>query len=306
MSIPPSSADEAARLQLQVRGEYSATARIGVDKSGRATVTYAYYASFLRYTLQTIAITNQKGGSGKTTTAVNLAAALGEQGHRVLLLDLDPQASASAWLGCTSADRGLLAVFTDNVHLAHLARRTNVPNVDIIPSSTWLVGVDKAVASEVGSETLLRQAFTQLDDNWEYVVVDCPPTLGFLSVAAFVACQAILVPVETRVMALGGLAALIRTVDRVRERLNANLRFAGIFACRVDLRTNLSRTILARLRERFGDAGAPELRPGERSAGRSAQLRTTDHGVCPGEQWRGRLSSHRRGVPPARTNGSGT
>ena len=93
----------------------------------------------------------------------------------------------------------------------------------------------------------------QLDDSWEYVLVDCPPTLGFLSIAALVACQAILVPVETRVMALGGLAALIRTVERVRERLNSNLRFAGIIACRVDLRTNLSRTILARLRERFGD-----------------------------------------------------
>ena len=82
--------------------------RIGVDKSTLSAVTYAYYAIFLRYTLQTIAITNQKGGSGKTTTAVNVAAALGEQGHRVLLLDLDPQASASAWLGCTNGDRGLL------------------------------------------------------------------------------------------------------------------------------------------------------------------------------------------------------
>jgi chromosome partitioning protein len=203
--------------------------------------------------MRTIAITNQKGGSGKTTTAVNVAAALGEQGRRVLLLDLDPQASASAWLGCTTAARGLLAVFTDNVHLADLARNTNVPNVDIIPSSTWLVGVDKAVASEVGSETLLRQAFARLEDRWEYVLVDCPPTLGFLSVAALVACEAILVPVETRVMALGGLAALIRTVERVRERLNSQLRLSGLIACRVDLRTNLSRTILVRLRERFGD-----------------------------------------------------
>ena len=115
--------------------------------------------------MQTIAITNQKGGSGKTTTAVNVAAALGEQGHRVLLLDLDPQASASAWLGCTNGDRGLLEVFTDNVHLTDLARHTNVPNVDIIPASTWLVGVDKAVATEVGSETLLRQAFAQLEER---------------------------------------------------------------------------------------------------------------------------------------------
>jgi chromosome partitioning protein len=203
--------------------------------------------------LRTIAITNQEGGSGKTTTAVNVAAALREEGLRVLLVDLDPQASASAWLGSTNSDRGLLGVFTHNVHLTDLARRTHVPNVDIVPASTWLVGVGKAMAAEVGSETLLRRAFARLEDRWAYVLVDCPPTLGFLSVAALVACHTILVPVETRVMALGGLAALIRTVELVRERLNSQLRLCGILACRVDLRTNLSRAILGRLRERFGD-----------------------------------------------------
>ena len=208
----------------------------------------------LRYTLQTIAISNQKGGSGKTTTAVNLAAALGEQHHRVLLVDLDPQGSASAWLGFREGDRGLLDAFTDNVHLCHLTRHTRIANVDIVPASPWLVGVDKALAAEVGAETLLRTAFARLPARWDYVVVDCPPSLGFLAISAFVACQSLLIPIETRVMALGGLAALLRTMERVRERLNPQLSLAGIVPCRVDLRTNLSREIVQRLRERFGAA----------------------------------------------------
>jgi chromosome partitioning protein len=203
--------------------------------------------------LRTIAVSNQKGGSGKTTTAVNLSAALGEQGHRVLLVDLDPQASASAWLGFRDSDRGLLEVFTDNVHLGSITHHTRIPNVDIVPASPWLVGVDKALAAEVGAETLLRTAFASLPARWDYVVVDCPPSLGLLAIAAFVACQSLLIPVETRVMALGGLTALLRTMERVRERLNPDLSLVGIVPCRVDLRTNLSRAIVRRLRERFAD-----------------------------------------------------
>lgn len=198
-------------------------------------------------------ITNQKGGSGKTTTAVNLAAALAEHGLRVLLLDLDPQGSTSAWLGFRNGDRGLFGVFTDNVHLADLTRNSRIPNLDIIPSSTWLIGVDKALAGEVGGETLLRMAFSRVPNNWDYLLVDCPPSLGFLSVAAVVACQSLLVPVETRVMALGGLAALMRSMEKIRDRLNPEIEICGILACRVDSRTNLSRTIVCRLRERFGD-----------------------------------------------------
>ena len=174
--------------------------------------------SVLRYILRTIAVSNQKGGSGKTTTAVNLSAALGEQGYRVLLVDLDPQASASAWLGFRDSDRGLLEVFTDNVHLGCITHHTRIPNVDIVPVSPWLVGVDKALAAEVGAETLLRTAFASLPARWDYVVVDCPPSFGLLAIAAFVACQSLLIPVETRVMALGGLTALLRTRSIVRSR----------------------------------------------------------------------------------------
>jgi chromosome partitioning protein len=202
--------------------------------------------------MRTIAVTNQKGGSGKTTTVVNLAAALAELRRRVLVIDLDPQASASAWFGQTITDRGVLEVFTENVHLAALVAKTDVPGVDVIPASPWLMSVEKATAGEVGAETIFRRALGKLPASWDDVLVDCPPSLGFLAVAALVGCREVLVPVEARVMALAGVAALVQTVERVRERLNPSLSIGAILACRVDTRTNLSRDVVEQLRQRFG------------------------------------------------------
>jgi chromosome partitioning protein len=119
-----------------------------------------------------------------------------------------------------------------------MTHHTRIPNVDVVPASPWLVG----------AETLLRTAFASLPARW-----DCPPLLGLLASAAFVMCQSLLIPVETRVMALSRLTALLPTMERVRERLNPDLSLVGIVPCRVDLRTNLLRAIVQRLRERFGD-----------------------------------------------------
>lgn len=199
--------------------------------------------------MRTVAVTNQKGGSGKTTTAVNVAAALAELGQRVLLVDLDPQASASAWCGVSDAGRGLFDVFDgEKVHVADLAHLTALDRLAVVPASPWLLNVEKAVAGEVGAETLLRRAFSKLPPRWDWVLVDCPPSLGFLSLSALVACQDALVPVEAHTMALAGLAALRQTIDRVRERLNPELTILAILACRVDGRTNLARDVVARLR----------------------------------------------------------
>ena len=203
--------------------------------------------------MRTIAVTNQKGGSGKTTTAVNLAAALGEKGEHVLVIDLDPQASATSWFGLTPDARGLIDVFTGNGNLADLAHQTDVPNVEVIPSSSWLVGADRALANEVGSELIFRRALEQLPQGrWGVVLIDCPPSLGLLAISALAAVQEVFVPVEAHVMALAGLASLCSTVERVRERLNPALRISGVLACRVDMRKNLSREVVARLRQRFG------------------------------------------------------
>lgn len=204
--------------------------------------------------MRTIAIANQKGGSGKTTTAVNLAATLGEKGRRVLLVDLDAQHSATAWFGIQETGKGIFSAFAENGNLTDLVRHTDFKGVTLIPSSAWLVGVEKALAGEVGAETILRRQLARLPANqWDYVLVDCPPTLGILTVNALTAVRELLVPVEAHVLALHGLAQLLQTIEVVKERLNPDLEISGILPCRVDVRTRHSQEVVEQLRGRFGN-----------------------------------------------------
>jgi chromosome partitioning protein len=207
--------------------------------------------------MRVIAIVNQKGGTGKTTTAVNLAAALAEKQQRVLLIDLDPQYSTTTWFAIASPGRGVFDLFaqTDKTDFAALIHKTGTPGVSLVPSSAWLVGAEKALSSEPGAETILREKLGTLDpDLFTYVLIDCPPTLGILTVNALTAAKEVCVPVECHVMGLQGLAQLLQTVDVVRKRLNPRLAITGILPCRVDLRTNHSQEVVEKLRSRF-----PEL-----------------------------------------------
>lgn len=201
---------------------------------------------------RTLAVVSQKGGSGKTTTAVNLAAALGELDRRVLVVDLDPQGTASNWLGIKDGGRGLLDLFTGNGNLLDLVHETDFINVSVVPSSAWLVGVEKALASEYGAETILRREVERLPKRWHYVLLDCPPSLGVLTVNALAAAPEVLVPVAAQFLALTGLSQLLKTVDVVKERLNPDLQVSGILACRVDVRTRLSLDVVDELRKKFG------------------------------------------------------
>jgi chromosome partitioning protein len=200
-----------------------------------------------------IAVLNQKGGSAKTTTAVSAGAALAEQGASVLLVDLDAQANASSWLlGAVdpAPAAGLLDVLTGRGSIIDLVRPTPIENLSIVPASPALAAAAHELAID-GAETRLRAQLARLPP-FDYVLVDCPPTLGALALQALVACQALLVPVTPDPLALTGLAALLATYDDIRaRRLNAQLALAGIVVCRVT-HTRVAGEVIALLRRRFG------------------------------------------------------
>lgn len=199
-----------------------------------------------------LAVVNQKGGSGKTTTAVNLAAALAAIGKKILLIDIDPQGSASNWLGFRNPSKGLYSLFTENESIAGIVAKTGIAGLDIVVSSPWLISADKVLAGEVGAETILKRQLANLKEKfWDYVLIDCPPTLGIMSLNALTAARRVLVPLETHIMAVQGLAQLLNTINTVKERLNPTLEIDGILPCRVNKRTRLSQDIISDLRKRF-------------------------------------------------------
>ena len=205
--------------------------------------------------MRVIAILNQKGGSGKTTTTVNLGATLAEMGKKVLLIDLDPQASTSLWYGVKDKGKALYELFTNHEAVFSSAVvPTQVENVQIIPSSALLSNVEKMLFSHAKPEHVLKDKLgNHQGADWDYVLIDCPPTLGTLALNALAAAQEVLVPVETHVMALHGLVQLLKTISHVKEQINPNLKIGGILACRVDVRTKHAQEVITQLKQRFAD-----------------------------------------------------
>jgi chromosome partitioning protein len=204
--------------------------------------------------MKVYAIMNQKGGTGKTTTAVNLAATMIEKDLRVLLIDLDPQANATSWMGIKDADKGLFPVLVDDQPLNSVIRSSWL-GLDVAPSSNWLVGAEKMLATEIGSEGVIRRKLKELEANrYDVVLIDCPPALGLLSVNALVAADAVVIPVEAHILAVAGLAQLIQTIEGIkRKELNPKLQIAGILPCRVDGRTRHSPEVVEHLKAKFGE-----------------------------------------------------
>ncbi len=203
-----------------------------------------------------IAMCNQKGGVGKTTSTINLAAALAEYGRRVLIVDFDPQGAASAGLGI-NANELEETVYTLLMHprsdIRTVIKPTALENLDVVPANIDLSAAEVQLVNEVAREQALARVLRPVLDEYDVVLIDCQPSLGLLTVNALTAAHGVIIPLEAEYFALRGVALLVETIDKVTDRLNPKLRVDGILATMVDMRTLHSREVIERVREAFGD-----------------------------------------------------
>jgi chromosome partitioning protein len=203
-----------------------------------------------------VAMCNQKGGVGKTTSTINLGAALAEYGRRVLLVDMDPQGALSAGLGVPHYDLDRTVhnlLMESRVSVDDVLLHTRVKDMDLVPSNIDLSAAEIQLVNEVGREQTLARALYPVLDRYDYVLIDCQPSLGLLTVNGLACADGVVIPTECEYFALRGLALLTDTVDKVRDRLNPKLDISGILITRYDPRTVNSREVMARVVGRFGD-----------------------------------------------------
>nr|WP_304654871.1 AAA family ATPase [Sporolactobacillus sp. STSJ-5] len=204
---------------------------------------------------KTLAIANQKGGVGKTTTAVNLSACMATLGCKVLMIDIDPQGNATSGSGVDKGDvdECIYDVLVDEVEISKVIHSSAIENLDVVPSAIQLAGAEIELVSTISREIRLKHAIEKVKDSYDYIVIDCPPSLGLLTINALTAADAVIIPVQCEYYALEGLSQLLNTVRLVQKHLNHHLAIEGVLLTMLDARTNLGLQVIQEVKKYFQD-----------------------------------------------------
>lgn len=204
---------------------------------------------------RSISICNQKGGVGKTTTAINLASYIALADKKVLLIDADPQGNATSGIGINKNDikHSLYHLLINQTTFPEIIIPTQIKNLSIVPSNLDLTGAEVELVGAIGREFRLKKAFTSIKDAYDYIFIDCPPSLSLLTVNALTACDSVLIPIQCEYYALEGLSQLMTTINLVKDHLNHNLEMEGILLTMADFRTNLTSEVIKEARSHFKD-----------------------------------------------------
>ncbi|XXM72193.1 ParA family protein [Lysinibacillus sphaericus] len=202
-----------------------------------------------------IAVTNQKGGVGKTTTSVNLGACLAYIGQKVLLVDIDPQGNATSGVGVEKGDvhQCIYDVLVDDVDVRETIKQSKVENLSIVPATISLAGAEIELVPTISREVRLKKALEKVKDDFDYIIIDCPPSLGLLTINALTASDAVVIPVQCEYYALEGLSQLLSTVRLVQKHLNHELMIDGVLLTMLDARTNLGIQVIEEVKKYFQD-----------------------------------------------------